>query len=481
MKCVIPGRFVKLFGRSIHCLSKIGDELYLEATADGLALRTVNSSRSAYGCFLFNRSFFHEFTERLTDGNSTDQLEEIGRFKISMKSCLGVFKSLNTIEKTVDTCKLEYDHKATRIVFKLFCRHGITKTHNLTFQESESVQAVFSKDLCPNLIVAQAKLLLDTAANFQNSCEEVTLGCSAENLKFENYREDEPDPSKVVHTEMMLDPEEFDNYQIGVDAEITFCLKESRAVLSFGEFVNQPVKIQFSSPGKPIVFSVDGDSLYTADFVLATLMDQSGLTQASQDQHQQTVQQTETTTRRAKASKATATRKKTKIPDAIETNGNEDMGAGDQSTEHRQVEQRSFSTPIFYDQNLDQTVEQADVNPENMALKENSADEFLSDSCPYKELLVRTRVPSTTTRDQRLDSEDIGLSRQSTTKDISRDVDMPCLGESLPQNDDDVLSGTPPSKRFKSIFFGTTAGLEEMKEKRKLRETILAADTDDEG
>lgn len=42
------------------------------------------------------------------------------------------------------------------------------------------------------LVCFSFRLLLDTAANFQNSCEEVTLGCSAENLKFENYREDEP-------------------------------------------------------------------------------------------------------------------------------------------------------------------------------------------------------------------------------------------------------------------------------------------------
>lgn len=36
------------------------------------------------------------------------------------------------------------------------------------------------------------------------------------------------EPNRVIHTEMMLAPEEFDNYQIGVDTEVTFCLKELR-------------------------------------------------------------------------------------------------------------------------------------------------------------------------------------------------------------------------------------------------------------
>ena len=37
---------------------------------------------------------------------------------------------------------------------------GIVKTHNLGFQECEALQAVFTKDLCPNQIVGPAKLVV---------------------------------------------------------------------------------------------------------------------------------------------------------------------------------------------------------------------------------------------------------------------------------------------------------------------------------
>ena len=74
---------------------------------------------------LFNNAFLCVF--ETTPWLVTNSFFVFANFQLNNffhKSCLGVFKSLNTLEKNVDTCKLEYDHKETRIVFKLFCRHG---------------------------------------------------------------------------------------------------------------------------------------------------------------------------------------------------------------------------------------------------------------------------------------------------------------------------------------------------------------------
>ena len=42
-------------------------------------------------------------------------------------------------------------------LIKYFLFLGIVKTHNLAFIECETLQAVFSKDMSPNRLTAQAK------------------------------------------------------------------------------------------------------------------------------------------------------------------------------------------------------------------------------------------------------------------------------------------------------------------------------------
>ena len=103
---------------------------------------------------------------------------------IYIQSCLTVFRALSSLEKTVDYFTLTLNLKLSKLVFIFHCRHGeqcntphslwssvwwyvqcvyvscagIVKTHNLGFQECEALQAVFSKNLCPNHIKVQSRL-----------------------------------------------------------------------------------------------------------------------------------------------------------------------------------------------------------------------------------------------------------------------------------------------------------------------------------
>ncbi|GFN92813.1 cell cycle checkpoint control protein rad9b [Plakobranchus ocellatus] len=275
-KCTIPGVSLKVFGRAIQSLSKIGDELYFEPREDGLFLRSVNSCRSAYACFQFAPNFFDHYVDVSLPAEMNEDEDEAFRCKIGMKSIMSVFRNLVNIDKTVEKCRISFNSDEDRLVFQMYCRHGIIKTHKLAFIECETLQAVSSKDMCPNKITSLPKLLCDAVLNFQANQEEITLIVRPDFLALQNYVDDDQDKSKVMRTEVTLSPDEFDQYQVGVDTDITFCLKELRAILAFADLTNLPLSLHFEGAGRPITFSITGDLSYEATFVLATLAEVEG-------------------------------------------------------------------------------------------------------------------------------------------------------------------------------------------------------------
>ncbi|XP_029517961.1 cell cycle checkpoint control protein RAD9A isoform X3 [Oncorhynchus nerka] len=256
-----------VLAKAIHSLSRIGDELYLEPQENGLALRSVNSSRSAYACFLFSPLFFSRYTIPL--GHAF-------RCKMAIKCVQAVFRSLSSLEKTVEKCHIELDGEKSRLTFTLHCKHGLLKTHNLSFQDSESLQAVFDKESCANMLRAQPRLLVDTVLHFPPSLEEVSVSVSGERVCFRNHVDDEAEQSKAMLTELCLSSDEFDHFAVGAQTSITFCLKELRGLLVFAESTGLPVSMYFDEPGSPVVLSVT-DSVLEVNFVLATLSDDSNL------------------------------------------------------------------------------------------------------------------------------------------------------------------------------------------------------------
>ncbi|KAL5016438.1 hypothetical protein ScPMuIL_006027 [Solemya velum] len=463
MKCVIPGVNIKVFGRAIHSLSKIGEEIYFEPQEDGLSLKTVNSSRSAYSCFLFAPSFFQDYDDGSGQIDSQDGEDNGLRCKITVKSCLTVFRSMSTIEKTVERCKITLNMDDSRLVFMLYCKHGIVKTHNLAFIECETLQAVFSKDLTPNVLTAPARLLCDVVMNFQTNQEEVSLILSPEKVSFKNYIEDEPDPNKVMHTELCLQPEEFDNCQVGVDTEVTFCLKELRAILAFAEVVGLPVSLHFETAGRPIVLSISSDASFEANFVLATLADAQ--TQTSGSQHPRS--QLPSSSRYDMASA-------TEISGPTTTQEEEDMLDDDMDDEMLGHDETMPSyTPSLQ---LDDLTATAPIRkPAPSRNRQGSPQPSTSRLSEQTERQTPT-IPHRTTGGEQFASPVIP-NQNTNTKPMRIDVSL------LEEDDDDeeeeeAVPGTPPSKKFRSMFFGSQAST--CTQLSQSVAPVLACDTDDE-
>ncbi|XP_025914652.1 cell cycle checkpoint control protein RAD9B [Apteryx rowi] len=237
-----------------------------------LALRSVNSSRSACAYIFFSSMFFQHYC--WTAGSKSCQREKQLPLpcKLIIKSVLPVFRCVNMLERNVEKCNIYTNINDRHITFQLICKHGIVKTHNLTFQECDPLQAVFAKHMCPNVLKLQSRLLTDIMIHFPMSQEEVTLAVTPMKVCFKSYTEEDTDFSKAMHTEIQLNPDEFDYFQVGVDSEVTFCLKELRGLLAFSEATSTPVSIHFDRSGKPIAFSIE-DMVLEASFILATLSD----------------------------------------------------------------------------------------------------------------------------------------------------------------------------------------------------------------
>ncbi|XP_007171122.1 cell cycle checkpoint control protein RAD9A isoform X2 [Balaenoptera acutorostrata] len=264
MKCLVTGSNVKVLGKAVHSLSRIGDELYLEPLEDGLSLRTVNSSRSAYACFLFAPLFFQQY-QAATPGQ--DPL----RCKILMKSFLSVFRSLAMLEKTVEKCCISLNGRSSRLVVQLYCKYGVRKTHNLSFQDCESLQAVFDPAVCPHVLRAPARVLGEAVLPFPPALAEVTMGIGrGHRVILRSYQEEADSTVKAMVTEMSIGGEDFQQLQAQEGVAITFCLKEFRGLLSFADSANLSLSIYFDGPGRPAIFAIK-DSLLDGHFVLATL------------------------------------------------------------------------------------------------------------------------------------------------------------------------------------------------------------------
>ena len=75
MDCIVPGHSVKSFCAAISCLTRVGKEIYFEFDPiDGLTIRALNDSKSAFCCFQFEPTYFLRCTLACFTGHDDDHL-----------------------------------------------------------------------------------------------------------------------------------------------------------------------------------------------------------------------------------------------------------------------------------------------------------------------------------------------------------------------------------------------------------------------
>ncbi|KAF2075107.1 hypothetical protein CYY_003584 [Polysphondylium violaceum] len=285
MKLVVAHRNIKNFAKGLQCISKIGDDLYIEGNEEEIRFTTVNNSKSTFVVFTFNKDFFE--TYEILDSSNVP-------YKVKSKLCFHMFKSLATIEK----CALTADNEGNKISFYILGKTGIEKTYQINFECQRPLKALFNKDT-PYRVIAKPKQMHGCLGYFANQLEEITLSLQKDRIVLKCYTDDaKKNKNKMLQTEISLDRKNFDEYFIddnfqNVVTEMSFSYKDFKTIMSYCEAINVgSVGFLAEASGRPFVTTVRHGSTFSVDFVLATLGNNDELSQNDNHaQQQQSYQQ----------------------------------------------------------------------------------------------------------------------------------------------------------------------------------------------
>ncbi|KAJ6762684.1 CELL CYCLE CHECKPOINT CONTROL PROTEIN [Salix purpurea] len=283
MELSLSGNALKTFARSVTCLSRVGNELAIQASPSQLALHTLHSSRSAYQCITFKASFFDAYTVSGTEV----------KFSVLLKAICSV---LRTPIAGVDHLSVHLpDPDASKVQWTLECFNGMKKSYWITCNVEPDIQHLsLDRRRYPSSLVVRPHDLNRLLANFQSSLHEITIiaterasmASDSENeiggkaVELRSYIDPTKDNDSSLHTQLWIDPaEEFVQYtHSGDPVDVTFGVKELKAFLSFCEGCEADIHLYFEKAGEPILmapkFGLDdgSSSNFDATLVLATML-----------------------------------------------------------------------------------------------------------------------------------------------------------------------------------------------------------------
>ncbi|CAJ0597398.1 unnamed protein product [Cylicocyclus nassatus] len=258
---------VKIFTNAIAALSKLGDEIFLQAQERGLRLKAFNKNRSAYGVFLFMDDFFTDFDTKFVKGGVRD-------CRISTKTALTIFKSAHFIEKNLVSCTLTIDCLGQGLHIDFQHTYDISRSFEVNVMEIHKpfTSNITREDLSNSVTVGAAEIT-SFLTEMHSGREELIMRALEDKFVFKNYLpcEDDTIEGTTCRTEITVAKSCFKSFSVQKPSEISFGMKEFKAIITFARQHFCDVSLFFDKAGSPLIVGVESDAGFSAEFIIATL------------------------------------------------------------------------------------------------------------------------------------------------------------------------------------------------------------------
>ncbi|KAJ2792511.1 hypothetical protein GGI18_000338 [Coemansia linderi] len=286
MEAEVPPVSLKTFYRALQCLGSIGENIWIEARTDRLELIGKNSSQAAYARIVFPAEFFDAYEA----GESDDS---VFRCRVHAKQLVGIFRARTqaieqcvlSIEQTSEPVHINsrVNQGECRLVVRLAYKQRVCRTHRLLYEVCETFHSTYDRQDCKGQWRVAAPHVASWVTHFGRGSEEMILRMAPSAVRVRSWTAGntaQPDTTRTMHTELSVDPADFDFYNVPHPVELTFALREFRAVLRYAERMAAPLSAFFDRPGWPLLLEVVAPPILgtrghhyappTAEFVLAT-------------------------------------------------------------------------------------------------------------------------------------------------------------------------------------------------------------------
>ncbi|KAF1982238.1 hypothetical protein K402DRAFT_206345 [Aulographum hederae CBS 113979] len=263
---------------ALTCLSRFSDSVSLEARREKLTLVALNSSKSAYAAFsLDSNGFFSEYDfvpESGADGRFTCQ--------ILIKALLSVFKrrlfDTGGRETGIERCEVSVqdqpDQTECRLIVKMVCSHGVTKTYKLTYEVVEVMHALFDKHNSRNHWKISSGTLRSNIEYFGPKTEQLDMYYDDNRMVFTSFTEkiishDREVLKQPLQTAISIPSDCFEEFRVQEKMHVTISVKDFKAIVSHAAMKNAHISAHYSRPTRPLQFSYGTDD-YRCEFTLMT-------------------------------------------------------------------------------------------------------------------------------------------------------------------------------------------------------------------